>query len=87
MESVLEEAISFTAPFAAALDGGLLGVPMSALLLGGLFVGIFALALFLGKKRMLAVLFSIIFAGFLYAVFPYREKEKLFLWEGNYSDL
>ena len=47
MESVLEEAISFAMPLTAALDGGLLGVPVSVLLLGGLFVGVLALALFL----------------------------------------
>ncbi|MBI3020100.1 MAG: hypothetical protein HYY60_02140 [Parcubacteria group bacterium] len=83
MENVLGEAISFAAPLTAALDSGFLGVPMSAFLLGGLFVGVFALALFAGKKKMLAVLFSVIFAGFLFSVFPYREMIAASLGDGN----
>ncbi|MBI1998986.1 MAG: hypothetical protein HYS73_01455 [Parcubacteria group bacterium] len=83
MESVLEEAISFATPLIAALDSGFFDVPMSAFLLGGLFIGVFALALFAGKKKMLAVLFSTIFAGFLFSVLPYREMIAASLGDGS----
>lgn len=83
MESILEEVITAASPLAAVLDEGVLGVPASALLLGGLFVGILAYALFVGKKMMLASLFSVIFAGFVFSVFPYREMIAVSVGEGN----
>lgn len=83
MESIVEEIVATASPLTAILDEGILGVPASALLLGGLFIGILAYALFVGKKMMLASLFSVIFAGFLFSVFPYREMIATSLGEGN----
>lgn len=83
MEGILEEIISAALPLAAVLDGGILGISFHALLFGGIFIGILAYALFVGKKVMLATLFSIIFAGFLFSVFPYREMIAASAGEGN----
>lgn len=83
MEGILEEIIATASPLVAVLDEGFLGIPASALLFGGLFVGILAYALFVGKKMMLASLFSVIFAGFLFSVFPYREMIAASVGEGN----
>ncbi len=83
MESVLEKVISFASPLGASL-GSVLGASLSVAILGGIFAGMLAYALFFGKKVMVSSLFSLIFAGFLFAVFPYRDMLTASLGDGNY---
>ena len=83
MESVFKELASSAAPLSASL-GSVLGESLSVAILGGIFAGMLAYALFFGKKVMVSSLFSLIFAGFLFSVFPYHEMLAASLGEGDY---
>ena len=50
---------------------GILNISLNIVVLGGVFTAVFLYALFSNKKAMTASLFSLIFTGFLFLMFPY----------------